>query len=373
MLAQRALLVALQRCSGAAGFATGTLPALQQATPGAQHELFDGPLKALHRDRASRTPLSPDPLVDTVAERLLDRLEDCRRSFERAVVLGGSGAQVAARLAGGRAGIQEVIHVDTSEAMLQRARSHAETSTSGGGKPHAPTTYVHWRPGSEVLPLEPGSVDLVISCLGLHWVNDVPGVMAQCRHALKPDGLFLAAMYGGHTLQELRIACTIAQQEREGGVSPRVSPLAQVRDAGNLLTRAGLTIPAVDVDEIQVHYRDAVQLVEHLRSMGESSALLKRRQELPRSVALAAAAAYAGLFAEDGSIPATFEVIFMTGWAPHPDQQRPAQRGSATVSFEDLVKDFGEGGQGASSGTEGTSSGGSGGSTGGGSSPSAAG
>lgn len=302
--------------------------------------------------------MGPDPLVDTVAERLLDRLEDCRRSFERAVVLGGAGAQVAARLAGGRAGIQEVIHVDTSQAMLERARSHAQASTSGGGKLPAPATYVHWQPGSEVLPLEPASVDLVISCLGLHWVNDVPGVMAQCRHALRPDGLFLAAMYGGHTLQELRIACTIAQQEREGGVSPRVSPLAQVRDAGNLLTRAGLTIPAVDVDEIQVHYRDAVQLVEHLRSMGESSALLKRRQELPRSVALASAAAYSALFAgeEDGGIPATFEVIFMTGWAPHPGQQRPAQRGSATVSFEDLVKEFGEGGQPGSSG--GSSSGG---------------
>lgn len=273
-------------------------------------------------------------------------------------MLGGAGAQVAARLAGGRGGIQEVIHVDTSQAMLERARSHAQaSSTSGGGKPHAATTYVRWDPASEVLPLEPGSVDLVISCLGLHWVNDVPGVMAQCRHALKPDGLFLAAMYGGHTLQELRIACTIAQQEREGGVSPRVSPLAQVRDAGNLLTRAGLTLPAVDVDEIQVHYRDAVQLVEHLRSMGESSALLKRRQELPRSVALAAAAAYSGLFAEEGGgIPATYEVIFMTGWAPHPGQQRPVARGSATVSFEDLVKDFGEGGGPASGGSSGSSS-----------------
>ncbi|EFN57644.1 hypothetical protein CHLNCDRAFT_142766 [Chlorella variabilis] len=314
------------------------------------------PLKTLHRDRAARSPLAPDPLVDEVVDRLLDRLEDCRRSFETAVILGGAGAKVAERLAGGRAGIKEVVHVDTSEAMLERSRSHAEASSSG--RQHPDTRYVHWPPASEVLPLEPASADLVISCLGLHWVNDVPGVMAQCRHALKPDGLLLAAMFGGHTLQELRIACTVAQQEREGGVSPRVSPLAQVRDAGNLLTRAGLAIPAVDVDEIQVHYADAVQLVQHLRSMGESGGLIKRRQELPRSVALATAAAYAGLFEEeDGSLPATYEVIYMTGWAPHPSQQQPAKRGSATVSFEDLARDFGEGGGGGGGGQGGAQSG----------------
>ncbi|PRW59398.1 methyltransferase At1g22800 [Chlorella sorokiniana] len=246
--------------------------------------------------------------------------------------------------------------------MLERARSHAAASSSG--RAHPPTRYVHWQPDSEVLPLEPSGADLVISCLGMHWVNDVPGVMFQCRHALKPDGLFLAAMFGGQTLQELRIACTVAQQEREGGVSARVSPLAQVRDGGNLLTRAGLAIPAVDVDEVQVHYRDPVQLVEHLRSMGESNALLKRRLGLPRSVALATAAAYTSLFAEeDGSIPATYEVIYMTGWAPHPSQQKAAKRGSATVSFEDLVADLGtegsDGGTKSGSGGGGDNSGGS--------------
>ncbi|KAI3438448.1 hypothetical protein D9Q98_000878 [Chlorella vulgaris] len=296
-----------------------------------QLDMFDGPLKALHRDRAAQSPLAPDPLVDEVATRLLDRLEDCRRSFETAIVLGGAGAKVAERLAGGRSGIQQVIHVDTSMAMLERARSHVEASSSGRQQPH--TRYVHWQADSEILPLEPGCADLVVSCLGLHWVNDVP---------------------------ELRIACTVAQQDREGGVSPRVSPLAQVRDAGNLLMRAGLAIPAVDVDDIQVHYADVVQLVQHLRSMGESSGLTKRRQQLPRDVALAAAAAYAGLFAEeDGSIPATYEVIYMTGWAPHPGQQQPAKRGSATVSFEALEKELGpegEDGSGSGGGAAGASS-----------------
>ncbi|KAI7842365.1 hypothetical protein COHA_004004 [Chlorella ohadii] len=347
----------LARNLGSAAPAAGAraLAALAGAPPTEQLSVFDGPLKALHRDRAARLPLAPDPLVDVVADRLLDRLEDCRRTFERAVILGGAGAKVAERLAGGRAGIQEIIHVDTSLGMLERARSHAEASSSG--RAHPPTRYVHWQPDSEVLPLEPASADRE------RWLS---AASACTGHALKPDGLFLAAMFGGQTLQELRIACTVAQQEREGGVSARVSPLAQVRDGGNLLTRAGLAIPAVDVDEVQVHYRDPMQLVEHLRSMGESNALLKRRLGLPRSVALATAAAYTGLFAEeDGSIPATYEVIYMTGWAPHPSQQQAAKRGSATVSFEDLVADLGTEGDGGSGGSSGGSSGGvSGGSSG---------
>jgi len=177
--------------------------------------------------------------------------------------------------------------------------------------------------------------------------------MAQCRFALRPDGLFLGAMLGGSTLEELRISCTLAQQEREGGVSPRTSPLAQVRDAGNLLTRAGLAIPTVDVDDIIVHYRDTVGLARHLREMAETGALLQRRAALPRDTALAAAAVYASLFGQqsggaDGvdsgvhhSIPATYQVVYMTGWAPDPSQRKAAKRGSATVSFEDLSKTLG--------------------------------
>lgn len=165
--------------------------------------------------------------------------------------------------------------------------------------------------------------------------------MAQCRTALRPDGLFLAAMMGGTTLQELRISCTAAQQEREGGVSPRLSPLVRVRDAGNLLTRAGLSLPAVDVDDIQVNYPDILSLVEHLRAMGESNGLLERKQTLNRDTAMAAAAAYAIMFGGDGGfIPATYQVIYMTGWAPDSSQQKAAKRGSATVSFQDLQDAF---------------------------------
>ncbi|KAL3325898.1 hypothetical protein AABB24_036893 [Solanum stoloniferum] len=197
----------------------------------------------------------------------------------------------------------------------------------------------------EYLPVKENSVDLVISCLGLHWTNDLPGAMIQSRLALKPDGLFLAAILGGETLRELRIACTIALMEREGGISPRLSPLAQVRDAGNLLTRAGFTLPGVDVDEYTVRYSSALELIEHLRAMGETSALLQRSKVLKKDTALATAAIYESMFAaEDGTIPATFQIIYMTGWREHQSQQKPKKRGSATVSFQDLQKQFGSDG-----------------------------
>eukprot|EP00268_Persea_americana_P013944 TRINITY_DN16178_c0_g1_i10.p1 TRINITY_DN16178_c0_g1~~TRINITY_DN16178_c0_g1_i10.p1 ORF type:complete len:231 (-),score=59.00 TRINITY_DN16178_c0_g1_i10:456-1148(-) len=197
----------------------------------------------------------------------------------------------------------------------------------------------------EFLPIKESSVDLVISCLGLHWTNDLPGAMIQCRSALKPDGLFLAAILGGETLKELRIACTIAQMEREGGISPRISPLAQVRDAGNLLTRAGFTLPGVDVDEYTVRYDSALELIQHLRAMGETNALLQRNNILKKETALATAAVYQSLFgAEDGTVPATFQVMYMTGWREHPSQQKAKRRGSATISFNDIQKEFGSNG-----------------------------
>ncbi|KAL5982877.1 hypothetical protein ACLOJK_016955 [Asimina triloba] len=165
------------------------------------------------------------------------------------------------------------------------------------------------------------------------------------RLALKPDGLFLAAILGGETLKELRIACTIAQMEREGGISPRISPLAQVRDAGNLLTRAGFTLPGVDVDEYTVRYNNALELIEHLRAMGETNALLQRNNILKKDTALATAAVYQSMFAtDDGTVPATFQVIYMTGWREHSSQQKAKRRGSATISFQDVQKHFGSSG-----------------------------
>uniref|UniRef100_A0A2P2L463 Methyltransferase type 11 domain-containing protein n=1 Tax=Rhizophora mucronata TaxID=61149 RepID=A0A2P2L463_RHIMU len=233
--------------------------------------------------------------------------------------------------------IEKLIMMDTSYDMIKSCK-HTQQDVSDNME----TSFVVG--DEEFLPMKECSLDLVISCMGLHWTNDLPGAMIQSKLALKPDGLFLAAILGGETLKELRIACTVAQLEREGGISPRLSPLAQVRDAGNLLTRAGFTLPGVDVDEYVVRYKSALELIDHLRAMGETNALLQRNIMLKRETALATAAIYDSMFAaEDGTIPATFQVIYMTGWKEHPSQQKAKRRGSATISFKDIQKEFGSG------------------------------
>ncbi|XAR65828.1 Malonyl-[acyl-carrier protein] O-methyltransferase [Bertholletia excelsa] len=300
-------------------------------------KIFDRHLKRKQRDRAAWLMRSKDSLVDSVAENLLDRLEDCKKTFPTALCLGGS-LQAIRRLLRGHGAIEKLIMMDTSYDMVKLCK---DTELDVANR-NMETSYVVG--DEEFLPVKESSLDLVISCLGLHWTNDLPGAMIQCRLALKPDGLFLGAIFGGETLKELRIACTIAQMEREGGISPRLSPLAQVRDAGNLLTRAGFTLPGVDVDEYTVKYRSALELIEHLRVMGETNALLQRNNILKRETALATAAVYESMFAaEDGTIPATFQVIYMTGWREHHSQQKAKRRGSATISFNDIQRQFGGG------------------------------
>ncbi|MBA0632361.1 hypothetical protein Godav_001120 [Gossypium davidsonii] len=295
-------------------------------------KIFDRHLKRTQRDRAAWLLRPNDSFVHAVAENLVDRLEDCKKTFPTALCLGGS-LQAVRQMLRGRGAIQKFIMMDTSYDMLKLCKS----SQLDSGNENIETSYVVG--DEEFLPIKESSVDLVISCLGLHWTNDLPGAMIQCKLALKPDGLFLAAILGGETLKlELRIACTVAQMEREGGISPRV------RDAGNLLTRAGFALPGVDVDEYVVRYKSALDLIEHLRAMGETNALLQRTNILKRETALATAAIYDSMFAaKDGTIPATFQVIYMTGWREHPSQQKSKRRGSATISFKDIQKQFGNG------------------------------
>ncbi|KAE8780452.1 putative methyltransferase [Hordeum vulgare] len=268
---------------------------------GGRVKIFDRDLKCRHRDRAAWAMRETDPLVDAVADNLLDRLEDCRKAFPSAFCLGGSAGAVRRSLRG-RGGIEKLTMMDMSVDMVNKWRE-LESATDDGPE-------MHFIVGDEeYLPIKENSQDLIMSCLGLHWTNDLPGAMIQCRLALKPDGLFLAAILGGETLKELRIACTIAQMEREGGISPRMSPLAQVRDAGNLLSRAGFALPGVDVDRYTVKYNSALELVEHLRAMAETNALFQRSPILKRDTALATAAIYQSMFGlEDGTIPATFQV-----------------------------------------------------------------
>ena len=192
----------------------------------------------------------------------------------------------------------------------------------------------------EYLPYEADSFDAVLSSMSLHWVNDLPSLLAQVNRMLKPDSPLLAAMLGGDTLFELRTSLQLAELERRGGLSPRVSPLADVRDVGGLLQRAGYNLITVDVDDIVVDYPSSYALMQDLQAMGESNAVLGREPgPIPRDVLLAVDPIYRELHGnEDGSIPATFRVIYLIGWKKGPDQPRPLQRGTGEVNLKKILE-----------------------------------
>jgi len=182
------------------------------------------------------------------------------------------------------------------------------------------------------------SQEAIVSCLSLHWVNDLPGVLVQIKEALKPDGVFLGAIFGGDTLFELRTSLQLAEVEREGGISPHVSPMTDTRDVSNLMGRAGFTLLTVDVDEVKVTYPSMWELMDDLRDMGESNAIIGRRNYIHRDTLAAASAIYKELHGnEDGTIPATFQVIFMIGWKPAPNQPKPLERGTGETNLKDIL------------------------------------
>jgi SAM-dependent methyltransferase len=191
----------------------------------------------------------------------------------------------------------------------------------------------------EMLPFRHGSLDLVVSALALQFVNDLPGVLVQIRRALKPDGLFLAALAGGDTLSELRQSFAAAESELEGGVSPRVAPFADLRDLGALLQRAGFALPVTDTDRLTVRYDSVFALMRDLRAMGATNTLIdRRRAPLRRATLMRMAEIYAERFADgDGRVRATFEIVWVSGWAPHPDQQQALRPGSARARLADAL------------------------------------
>lgn len=192
----------------------------------------------------------------------------------------------------------------------------------------------------ENLPFAPGRFDLAVSALSLHNLNDLPGALVQLRRVLKPDGLFLGCLLGGETLHELRAVLAVAETEIYGGVSPRVAPFADVRDMGGLLQRAGFALPVADRKTLTVRYTDLFGLMHDLRAMGAANALVSRRRTPPaRSFFMRAAKIYAERYADpDGRIRVTFEMIFLSGWAPHESQQKPMAPGSAKMRLADALK-----------------------------------
>ncbi len=291
----------------------------------ADSQLFDRTAVRHHRDRAARYGDAASFLHDEVADRLAERLDEVHRALPVGLNLACGNGRLARAMAK-RSGAERVVQADLSLAMARSAKA------SNG---FFPTLVAD----EERLPIAPGQFDLVASGLGLHWVNDLPGALIQIRRALKPDGLFVAAIFGGATLTELRDALTSAELELEGGAAPRISPFTNVRDAGALLQRAGFALPMVDRDRVTVTYEHAFGLMVDLRRMGEANALTSRRREFSRRETLVRAAEiYLSRFADKaGRLRASFEILYLTGWAPDPSQPRPLKPGSAAARLADAL------------------------------------
>ena len=268
--------------------------------------LFD---RALLRTRQARA-LGPGPatfLLDRVAEDMAERLQAVVREFKNAADVGTPGDQARNAL---RGRVNQIARIELPDRE------------------------------SEPLAFEAESLDLVVSALAFQFVNDLPGALAQIRRALVPDGLLLAAMIGGDTLTELRQSFAAAEAECEGGVSPRVAPFADLREVGALLQRAGFALPVTDVDRVVVRYTDAFALMQDLRRMGATNILVERRRTpTRRATMLRMAQIYGERFADpDTRIRATFDVVWLSGWAPHESQQQPLRPGSAKASLAEAVK-----------------------------------
>ena len=283
--------------------------------------IFDRQTVRLRRDRFAQDYSEFNFLKAEVSRRLADRLDDIARKFPLAADIGCHGGEMGDLLAS-RDDVEFVIKSDLSEAFARRVKGCRIVADE------------------EFLPLGAESLDLAVSALSLHWTNDLPGALLQIRQALKKDGLFLGAVFGGETLKELRQSFLQAELEKTGGVSPRVSPFVDIRDAGNLLQRAEFALPVTDVETITVDYPDAFALMRDLRGMGEANALRARRTSFTgRSTFMLAADNYQRIYgSDDGRIPATFQIVFMTGWAPHESQQKPLRPGSAKARLADALE-----------------------------------
>jgi len=281
--------------------------------------VFDRQILRARRARARKLGAATF-LLDRVAEDLAERLGAVLRSFEVAIDLGTPTDAVRRALAlSGKAGT--LIAAEPDAAVLP-----------AGSVPRVVTD-------EEALPFADASLDLVVSALSLQFVNDLPGTLIQIRRALKPDGLFLAALIGGDSLSELRDAFAQAESEMEGGLSPRVAPFADLRDLGGLLQRAGFALPVADSERLTVRYDSAFALMRDLRAMGATNVLTERRRApLKRATLLRMAQIYAERFADsDGRVRATFEIAWLSGWAPHESQQKPLKPGSATMRLADAL------------------------------------
>ena len=298
------------------------------SAPGSSNEIFDRRLARARLERALRTFSADggaDFLLQRAAGELADRLLLVKREFGVAIDIGTPGPHAAGVLAR-----------DARIGFVVRAAP----TPAGIGE----GAYARAVADEERSPLADASCDLIVSLLALHSVNDLPGALIQIRRALKPDGLFLGCMMGGESLNELRQSLTAAESEILSGASPRVAPFADVRVLGALLQRAGFALPVVDLDRAITRYGDMLGLMRDLRAMGAANVLVARsRAPLRRDVLLRAGEIYVERFADgDGRLRATFDLVWLAGWAPHESQQKPLKPGSAKMRLEDALRGQGK-------------------------------
>ena len=276
--------------------------------------IFDAARRAARLARSERRFADADFLHHRAAENAVLSLEATLREFPVAVDLSAHPGPFAAALA-----------ESDAAARVGSPRAIGDRTERAG-------------PGAKSLDIEPGSADLIVSLMTLHWANDLPGALSQIRRALKPDGLFLGTLLGAGTLKELRGVLTEAELAERGGAQARVSPFADGFDGAGLLQRAGFALPVADVDRLTVRYPDLFALIRDLRAMGETNVLAGAIRPLTRPIIARAAALYSERHGEaDGRIPATFEIVNLAGWAPHESQPKPLPRGSARVRLADAL------------------------------------
>jgi SAM-dependent methyltransferase len=283
-------------------------------------DIFDRDLLRRRRDRFAAVAAENDFLLRHAADDLAERLRLVRRTFAVGACIGAYHGVLSRRLRA-EPGSGILIDLEASAGLLRQCDGP------------------RLKCDEELLPFAPETLDLVVSALSLHHVNDLPGLLIQVRRVLKPDGLFLASLLAGDSLCELREAFIAAEAETVSGASPRVAPFADVRALGGLLQRAGFALPVADAERVTVAYASPLALMQELRRMGAANALCnRRRQPLRRATLRRAAEIYAERFSRsDGRVAATFEIVTLIGWAPHESQQRPLQPGSARMRLADAL------------------------------------
>ena len=288
----------------------------QFKSPIKEVEIFDRKIVRLRREKIASDFQKYDFLNREITNRLIDNIQDIKRAFNYVLNIGCHSPTI-------------IDHFNRSF-IIDQDLSYNMAANAECSKIQA---------DEEFLPLKDQSLDLVISCLNLHWVNDLPGALIQTKRCLKPDGLFLGAFLGGETLTELRQSMLKADMDYHGGISPHISPFIDVRDAGSLMQRAGFALPVVNIERITATYSDAFSLMKELKGMGKNNALVKRQRTLtsPRLMLKVAKYYHADFALENGKIPATFDIIYLQGWTPHESQQKPLKPGSGNMFLKDAL------------------------------------